>query len=110
MGLVASRSVPTKCIWKIPAQNTLNKDKAKVMQLQSEMFKMQLPIFASILPFFLVFALLRSLAASHQWGDFITLPFNVPILGIGASLTWLGWYIICSLPFTALFRKFLGVR
>ena len=88
----------------------LTKDKARVMELQSEMMKMQMPVFASTFPFIIVFFLLKKLALSMAWGAFVLLPFNVPILNIGNSFTWLGWYIMCSLPFTSLFRKILNVN
>jgi len=94
-------------------QETLNKlssEKPAIMQLQSEMMKMQLPVFASMLPFFLVFMGLRRLAVSMAWGEFIVLPFTVNFLSIGGSLSWLGWYIMCSFPFTSIFRKLLDVR
>lgn len=88
----------------------LEHEKAKIMELQSEMMKMQMPMFAAILPFFVVFFLLRELAESMQWSAFVQLPFNIPVLGIGSSFTWLGWYIMCSLPMTTLFKKLLDVR
>lgn len=89
----------------------LGKEKPQIMKMQSEMMKMQMPMFASMLPFFVVFFLLRRLADNMEWGQFMALPtdpFTWPLFGAG--LTWLGWYILCSLPFTSLFRKVLGVR
>lgn len=37
------------------------------------------------------------------------LPFTIPILN-WEYLNWLGWYILVTLPFTWIFRKFLGVE
>lgn len=37
------------------------------------------------------------------------LPFTVPLLNWG-YLNWLWWYILVTLPFTWIFRKFLGVE
>lgn len=88
----------------------LGKEKSKIMGLQNEMMKMQMPMFASMLPFFVVFYFLRQFATAQGWGEFIMLPFMINVLNIGNSFTWLGWYILCSMPFTVLFRKFLGVR
>ena len=88
----------------------LNKEKPNIMAMQNEMMKMQMPMFASMLPFFVVFYVLRTVATGQNWGEFMQLPFTINILNIGNSFTWLGWYILCSLPFTVLFRKFLGVR
>lgn len=91
----------------------LEKEKPNIMKLQSELMKMQMPVFASMLPFFVVFFLMRKLAVSMEWGAFVNLPsiLHLPFLGLGdGTLTWLGWYILCSLPFTSLFRKVLGVR
>jgi len=88
----------------------LNKEKPQITQMQQEMMKMQMPMFMSMVPFIIVFMLLRRLADAMAWGVIIQLPFNIPVLGINNSFTWLGWYILCSLPFTALFRKILGVK
>jgi len=88
----------------------MNKEKPQIMQMQQEMMKMQMPMFMSMVPFIIVFMLLKKLAVAMDWGVIIQLPFNLPILGINNSFTWLGWYILCSLPFTALFRKILGVK
>tara|TARA_Y100000310_G_scaffold343171_1_gene449624 strand:- start:58 stop:513 length:456 start_codon:yes stop_codon:yes gene_type:complete len=88
----------------------MNKEKPQVMQMQQEMMKMQMPMFMSMVPFIVVFIFLKKLAVSMDWGVIINLPFNIPLLGINNSFTWLGWYILASLPFTVLFRKILGVR
>ncbi len=37
------------------------------------------------------------------------LPFTIPLFG-WTYLNWLGWYILVTLPFTWIFRKFLGVE
>jgi len=86
----------------------IEKDKPKINQMQSEMMKMQMPIFASMLPFFVVFYILRTWADKAAWGEFVMLPFKMPIAG--TTMTWLGWYIMCSLPFSTFFRKVFGVR
>ncbi len=38
----------------------------------------------------------------------IRMPFPLPIFGY--YLNWLGWYILCTLPATWIFRKLLGVE
>lgn len=38
----------------------------------------------------------------------IGMPFPLPFFGY--YLNWLGWYILCTLPATWIFRKFLGVE
>jgi uncharacterized membrane protein (DUF106 family) len=90
----------------------LNRDKPRIAQMQQELMKMQMPMFASMLPFFVVFYVLRSVANAQDWGQFMALPwddiFALPLFG--RKLSWLGWYIFCSLPFTSFFRKILGVR
>lgn len=99
----------------------LKKKKPQIMQLQQELMKMQMPMFLSMLPFFVVFLLLRRLAEAQAWGEFLLFPwcpslaaasagtcFALPLFG--ASLGWLGWYIVCSMPFTSFFRKLLGVQ
>lgn len=39
----------------------------------------------------------------------VVLPFTMPILG-WTWLNWLFWYVLCTLPATLLFRRFLGVE
>lgn len=89
----------------------LNKDKPRIMQMQSELMKMQMPVFMAMFPFIIVFFLLRQLATSMGWGQFMALPsdpYEWPMFG--QQLGWFGWYLICSLPFNSFFRKALGVR
>ncbi|HIK00506.1 TPA: DUF106 domain-containing protein [archaeon] len=95
------------------AIKALEDEKQKVMQMQSEMMKMQLPVFAALIPFFVVFAVLGNIADSNQWGQFINLPWGnvIPFLGLGdGKLGWLGWYILASFPMTSVFRRSLGVH
>jgi uncharacterized membrane protein (DUF106 family) len=42
-------------------------------------------------------------------GILIELPFTFPVLG-WKHLNWLWWYILVTLPFTWIFRRFLGVE
>ena len=91
----------------------LDGEKQKVMQMQSEMMKMQLPVFAALIPFFIVFGVLGKVATSHQWGEFINLPWGsaIPLFGLAnGKLGWLGWYIFTSIPMTSVFRRALGVN
>lgn len=91
----------------------LDGEKQKVMQMQGEMMKMQLPVFASLIPFFVVFYVLGNISTSNNWGEFIKLPWGsaVPLFGMAnGKLGWLGWYILTSIPMTSLFRKALGVN
>ena len=88
----------------------LEPGRAKVMQMQHEMMKMQMPVFASLLPFFAVFIVLGKIADANAWGEFITLPWGsaIPLFGMkNGVLGWLGWYILCSFPLTTAFRKAL---
>lgn len=99
----------------------LKSRKPAITKMQQELMKMQMPMFLSMLPFFVVFLLLRRVAEAQAWGEFMLFPwcstwaaanadkcFALPLFG--NSLGWLGWYIICSLPFTSFFRKMLGVQ
>ncbi len=95
------------------AVKALEGEKQKVMQMQSELMKMQLPVFAALIPFFAVFAVLGNIADSNQWGQFINLPWGsvIPFLGLAdGKLGWLGWYILTSIPMTSVFRRSLGVN
>lgn len=38
----------------------------------------------------------------------VTLPIGLPFFGV--NMGWLGWYIICSIPFSLLTRKLLRVQ
>ncbi len=91
----------------------LSDEKPKIMQMQSEMMKMQMPMFAAMLPFFVVFIVLGKIAATQNWGEFMTLPWGnaIPIWGLAnGKLGWLGWYIFCSVPLTSVFKKVMGVN
>lgn len=88
----------------------LEKEKPRINQLQGEMMKMQMPMFAAMLPFFVVFIVLRNLTDSLQLGEFVELPAIIRGGWWGNTWTWLGWYIICSLAFSTLFRRILGVK
>jgi len=88
----------------------LDKDKPRIMSMQSEMMKMQMPMFGAMLPFFVVFWALRSVSDSMEWGEFVSLPAILQGGWWGSEWTWLGWYILCSLSFSSLFRRILGVK
>ena len=88
------------------------RDPGKLQEIQKEMMplnmkylKMSLkPTLITLLPFLLIFMGLRSI-----YGDvaIVPLPWDLPL--IGASLEWVGTYIIFSLVFTTAFRRALKV-
>ncbi len=93
-------------------QKQLDTEKPKMMQMQHEMLKMQMPVFASLLPFFAVFILLGKIDGANAWGEFVNLPWGsfIPFLGFeNGKLGWLGWYILSSFSFTTAFRRALNL-
>ncbi len=95
-----------------PELQRLAKEKPVIMQMQQELMKMQMPLFISMIPFFIVFYLLKILANAQNWGQWLLFPWHaslsLPLFG--RDLGWLGWYVVCSMPFTSFFRKLLGVQ
>jgi len=94
------------------ALKSLDIDKPKIMQMQKEMMKMQMPVFISTLPLLVIFMLLRKLAESQAWGEFLIIPWaeTIVIPIFGPSLGWLGWYILVSLVMTTFFRKITDIH
>ncbi len=76
-------------------------DEPRIMQLQQEMMQLQYPMFFSLIPIMIIFFWAK--AAFVDTGIVVVLPFTLPKWG--TSLGWLGWYLMCSMPFTILFRK-----
>jgi len=62
------------------------------------------PMFITIIPFILIFNVLRKIYAGVI---VIPFPFTLPLLG--DSLGWLGTYFIASIIFTTVFRKLFKV-
>jgi len=62
------------------------------------------PMFASSIIILLVFGTLRESFP----GNIVNLPIALPFWG--ATLGWLGWYILISIPLNQLFRTILGVE
>jgi uncharacterized membrane protein (DUF106 family) len=62
------------------------------------------PMFITIIPFILIFNVLRKIYA-----DVIVIPFPFTLPLIGDSLGWLGTYFIASIIFTTVFRKLFKV-
>jgi len=83
----------------------VKKDEPRFYQLQSELMKMQFPMFYGIIPVIFIFSWLKS---NFEAGAIVQLPFIFPLLW-RAELGWLGWYILCSLPMTLLVRKLLRI-
>lgn len=83
----------------------LKEDEPRIMQLQQELMQLQYPMFFTIIPVLFIF--LWAKEAFVDTGIVVVLPFTLPRWG--TSLGWLGWYIMCSMPLTILFRKALKV-
>lgn len=84
---------------------SIKKDEPRFYQMQSELMKMQFPMFYGIIPVIFIFSWLK---ANFEAGAIVQLPFIFPILG-RAELGWLGWYILSSLPMTLAVRKILRI-
>lgn len=84
----------------------LQKKQPAIMEMQKEMMmKMQLPLFASMIPVLIIFMWIKH--SYSGFGDFIMVPFYLPFNW--APLGWLGWYIFCSMPATIAMKKILRV-
>ena len=73
------------------------------MKLMKQNFK---PMLITMAPFLIIFWWLRGVYA-----DVVVIPFgfHFPLSGLATGLGWIGFYIICSMIFTTIFRKALKV-
>ena len=89
-------------------------DLVKLNEIQSESMKVNMklmkqnfkPMIFTMIPFLLIFYWLRGLYTDVT---VIPLSFHIPLSGLATGLGWIGFYIICSMIFTTLFRKALKV-
>ena len=92
----------------LASQRNGNKEKIRetvqeFMQLQKQYLKQTLRLFLVSMALFLIF--IPWLHAKFGGTPVVELPFSLPFLG--SKLGWLGWYLLLSLTFTLIFRKFL---
>ena len=73
------------------------------MKLMKESFK---PMLITILPFFAIFAWLKSIYAGMT---IIPLSFHIPLSSLETGVGWIGTYILLSLIFSTVFRKLFKV-
>ncbi len=81
------------------------KDESKLYELQSELMRMQFPVFYSLIPIIILFLWMQE---AFGTGDIVQLPFTLPYWN-KAVLGWLGWYIFSSLPMNLIVRKAMRV-
>ncbi len=82
----------------------LKKTFNEILKLQHEQMMMTMkPMIVSMIPVLLIFAWLPSVYS----GTPFALPFWLPLAG--HDVTWLGLYIIVSLPAATFFRKIFGM-
>tara|TARA_Y100000031_G_C8169501_1_gene361053 strand:- start:209 stop:742 length:534 start_codon:yes stop_codon:yes gene_type:complete len=96
------------------------KNMKKVSSIQKEMMKNQKemmgmsmkPMMYTMIPIIVIFTWLSQYDFLNdfitQQGYLIALPFTLP--KFGATLGWLGWYILCSLPMSVLIKKILKIE
>ncbi|MBS3146133.1 DUF106 domain-containing protein [Candidatus Woesearchaeota archaeon] len=101
---------------KIKEESKINKnDPGKIMEMQKRMFEMSLeqmkhtfkPMLINFIPLFFIFTWLRKSIPDSQ--VILTLPFNIPKVGLNSGFGWIGIYILSSLVFNQLFKKILKV-
>ncbi len=74
------------------------------MKLMKESFK---PMLITIIPFFAIFWWLRTV---FEGMVIIPLSFHIPLSAVETGVGWIGVYILSSLIFSTIFRKFLKVN
>jgi len=82
-----------------------NESEARLMEIQQELMKHQMPMFYTIIPIIFVFMWMKVAFADVE--TLITLPYTLPIWG--NTLGWLGWYILSAMPASILIRKLLRI-
>ena len=84
--------------------NEIQKESMQVnMKLMKQNFK---PMLITMVPFIIIFWWLRGI---YEGIIVIPLSFHFPLSGLATGLGWIGFYIICSMIFTTVFRKALKV-
>ncbi len=89
-----------------PGSKAYNAKQSKMLDINMDMMKLTMkPTMITMIPFLLVFTVLRGAYAGV--GVLIPLPafLNWVPLGIGDGLGWLWTYIICSMLFSTLLRR-----
>jgi len=81
------------------------KGEGKMYEMQSELMRMQFPMFYSLIPVIILFLWMQE---AFGKGEIMNLPFTAPILN-KATLGWLGWYIFSTLPMNLIVRKAMRV-
>jgi len=89
------------------------KAQSRLMEVQSEMMKNSFrPMFYTMPPIILIFSWLRRYEYLQSYidlhGHAVLLPFSLP--KFGASLGWLGWYILCSFATSIIIKKVFGIE
>ena len=92
---------------------TTKKAQSKLMGVQSEMMKNSFaPMLYTMPPIILIFSWLRQYEYLQSYiavqGYAVLLPFTLP--KFGASLGWLGWYILCSFATSITIKKVFGIE
>lgn len=109
------------------ALEKVQRKQMEFMGLQKEMMTMSFkPMIVTFLPIIIIFwwisqntllnSMIVNLPATAYYMLLVPLWHALPFYGAalpGApemSITWLGWYILCSFGFSMLFRKLMGVK
>ncbi len=132
LGISAALSLATTLVYKFMTDQTLIKqvkedvkkyqkemkehkgDTAKVMELSKKMNALNMkimpqqfkPMLITIIPFIIIFYLLRSI---YMGMVIIPFDFHFPLSGLETGLGWIGTYIIFSMVLTTVFRKAMKV-
>ena len=101
---------------KIKEESKINKDNPeKIMEMQKRMFETSIeqmkhtfkPMLFNFLPLIILFWWIRKSITDSQ--VILSLPFNIPKIGLDNGFGWLGVYVIISLIFNQIFKKVLKV-
>jgi len=99
----------------LEAQKSNDKQKVddqmkKMMGINSEYLQSMIkPLGVSlIISMLLIITIFPWMRAVYNGKVILTMPEFMPLIG-GAGLTWIWWYIICSLVVGLLLRKILGI-
>ncbi|MBD3263277.1 DUF106 domain-containing protein [Candidatus Woesearchaeota archaeon] len=85
----------------------MNEIQKKSMKLNMKLMKQNFkPMLITMVPFIIIFWWLRGI---YEGVVVIPLSFHFPLSGLETGLGWIGFYIICSMIFTTVFRKALKV-
>ena len=85
----------------------MNKMMSEAMKNNAEQMRLMFkPMMVSML-----FAILTLPWLNETYSGFsASLPAELPLVGSTLPFGWLGWYLICSIPFMIMTRKLLGVE